>query len=92
MPNRFALFLLGCIPVRALFAWSLHRGPREGVRRLAVLACVAIGVGFWVIYLFRLRPTGRETNGELIWWVQINSFHGSEHATPLVSGIRGSGG
>ena len=77
MPNRIALFLLGCVPLRALFAWSMHRQPRETFRRMAVLACVTVGLGFWVIYLFRLRPTGREVNGELIWWDALRPLHGA---------------
>ena len=70
--KRMLLFLLGCIPMRLLFAYVSYR--QICMPYLAVIA-LFISIGFMSIYLFGLRPTGAETFGQPIWWNDLRPVH-----------------
>ena len=74
--NRTLAFLGGCMMVRAAWAYAAYRLPAHQVWWLGFPA-VVIGIGFWVLFLFHLRPTGREVNYEPIWWTHLRPIHGT---------------
>ena len=74
MNNKLA-FLTICIPLRILFVY-LAKNKKEYSTQMALVA-TAIAIGFWSIYLFKLRETGLEVNGEKIWWDRLRPFHGT---------------
>lgn len=74
--NRTAAFLGGCLLVRATWAYAAYRLPAHQVWWLGFPALV-IGLGFWILFLFHLRPTGREVNNERIWWTNLRPIHGT---------------
>ena len=45
--------------------------------QLPVLGRLAIfpAIGFMLIYIFKLRQTGPEVSGELIWWDELRPLH-----------------
>jgi hypothetical protein len=69
-----SLFLIGCIGVRSLIAYTayyLSTKPTEKNKKLLnVLATIAIliGIGFLTIFITGSRKTGIETGGKTIWW------------------------
>jgi tetrahydromethanopterin S-methyltransferase subunit E len=75
MQKRFALFLLGCIPVRlAIVVWSLFMSL-EAMKLLAIFAgCLCLG--FCVIFVMGWRTVGAETFGKPIWWNMMRPVHG----------------
>jgi hypothetical protein len=72
--NRIVLFLGGCMVVRAAFALLAYKLPTQYLFWMAFPA-LTIAIGFLVLFLFRLRPTGREVNYERIWWDRLRPVH-----------------
>ena len=71
--SRRLVFLALCVPARCTLAYAAL--SLTGVwARLLALACAAIAVGFAVLYLFGLRPTGIEAGGR-IWWDSLRPLH-----------------
>lgn len=68
------LFFYACIPTRILFA-VLVRYLHSYYLPFVAFICLAIAVGFLVIYVFKLRDTGIETGGKPIWWNHIRPVH-----------------
>lgn len=71
--KRAILFWFGCIGTRSLMAWLAYAKP-ELLPYMAVVAA-AIALGFLIIYLGELRPTGVEVFGERIWWNSLRPVH-----------------
>jgi hypothetical protein len=67
------LFLFGCIPVRLLFVW-LAKNKQPWLPVMAVFATI-IAIGFSVIYILKLRRTGAEVFGGVIWWNDLRPVH-----------------
>ena len=72
--NRLLLFLIGCIGVRALFAYYAKIAAPETLRILGYIALLP-AIGFFVIYFGGFRKTGLETGGEPIWWNNLRPVH-----------------
>lgn len=71
--KRVALFLGGCVPIRAFvvyLAWS----SRMHLPLLGALALLP-ALGFLYIYLSGSRRTGPETMGAPIWWNNLRPIH-----------------
>jgi hypothetical protein len=78
--QRYSLFLIGCIGLRSLLAYSAYylsnsstggsvnsESSKKLLRILAIIA-ILIGISFFTIYLTGSRKTGIETGGQKIWW------------------------
>ncbi len=72
--RRLLLFLFGCIGTRAALTYFAATASASVMPYIAT-ATAAIAVGFAVIYLFGLRPTGPEVFGERIWWNDLRPVH-----------------
>lgn len=75
--KRFMLFLLGCIPVRLLYAYLAKTYPKY----LPYLgfASFIMGVSFLYLYLTNSRKTGAEVFGDKIWWNDFRPLHSLLH-------------
>jgi len=67
------LFLFGCIPLRLLFVW-LAKNKQSWLPVMAVFSAI-IAIGFSVIYILKLRRTGVEVFGDVIWWNDLRPVH-----------------
>lgn len=72
--QRMALFLVGCIGTRALLVLLAAKVPLAALRVMGVMGAV-IAAGFAIIYMGKLRRTGAETGGQLIWWDSLRPVH-----------------
>ena len=72
--QRIALFLVGCMGTRALLVYLAATVSQAWLRVMAVLAA-AVALGFALIYVGGLRPTGAETGGQPIWWNSLRPVH-----------------
>ncbi len=80
--SRYTLFLIGCIGIRSLLAYSAYHlslnstdKNKKNLQLLAIFA-ILIGIGFLTIFAFNLRKTGIETGGEKIWWNNVRPVFG----------------
>lgn len=69
--NRNLLFFGLCIPIRFLLGYLLTKYD------LLKYGVLIMGLGFWYIYIYDLRKTGPEVNGNKIWWNHLRPVHGS---------------
>ena len=74
-----ALFLIGCMGTRLGLAYLAAVSPPAALKILAVGAA-AIAMGFAVIFIGGLRPTGIETGGKPIWWNSLRPVHAAMYA------------
>jgi hypothetical protein len=74
LQKRFALFLIGCIGTRSLFAYIAKTVNVDYLPYLGALALLP-SLGFIIIYLFKLRETGAEVFGNKIWWNDLRPVH-----------------
>ena len=86
--KRFALFLLGCIPVRIMLAYVASIASPW---LLKVLASVALVIAFSFFYLFLTgaRKTGIETFGQPIWWNKLRPVHGILYLLFAIEAFKG---
>lgn len=82
MNKSTLLFFLVCIPVRFLLAYLVKHNPMYG--KYAIIPAI----GFFSIYLMRLRPTGVETFGKPIWWDNYRPIHGALYLLTAVYAFR----
>ena len=75
LKKRFAMFLLGCIPVRIVLVLLAKYLPNKYLKYLGILSLLP-AFGFLILYLFDLRKTGREVLGNKIWWNELRLVHG----------------
>lgn len=75
--DRQRLFLLGCILTRLLLAAlaTYFTLTQSFLIKPLLFLTFSIGLGFVLIYFFRLRDTGFEAGGK-IWWNNLRIFHG----------------
>ena len=78
--KSMSLFLLGCIPLRLLFAYLAYISYNTKYMNVIGVLCLLISIGFISIYIFGLRKTGQETFGKPIWWNNLRPVHGSLYA------------
>ena len=71
------LFII-CLLVRFLLAYIAKTVPSI-LSYMAIIAML-ISIGFSMIYLFDLRPTGIEANGR-IWWNNFRPLHAIMYAS-----------
>lgn len=71
--KRILLFWIGCIGTRSLAAWLAYSRPQI-LPYMGAIATV-IALGFTIIYVFGLRPTGAEVFGDRIWWNDLRPIH-----------------
>jgi hypothetical protein len=71
--NSKTLFLLGCIPARALLAWYTKKYP--STKNLGYVLLV-IAVGFMYLYFNNLRLNAKEASGGVTWWAPYRIIHG----------------
>lgn len=71
--KRVLLFLLGCIPTRLLITY-IAKTHLELLPYMAVIAAIT-SIGFMSIYIFKLRKTGPEVFGDVIWWDSLRPIH-----------------
>ena len=73
--KRIFLFLFGCIGTRLLLT-LIARQIR--VEKLPIMGYIYIllGFGFILNFIFKIRKTGIEVDGEKIWWDNIRPIHG----------------
>ena len=77
------LFFLVCIPVRLLMAYLVKTNPELG--KYAIIPAI----GFFSIYLFRMRKVGLETFGRPIWWDAYRPVHGALYLLAAVYACHG---
>ena len=77
--KRRLLFLLGCIPSRLFLAYVAYKAITTKHKWSSVFGVfmIAIGLGFWTIYLTNSRQTGPEVFGDKIWWNSLRPIHGT---------------
>lgn len=71
--ERLLTFLVGCIGTRSLITFLAYRYVRY-LPYMGVLALIP-AIGFAVIYVGGLRPTGVEVGGGKIWWNDLRPVH-----------------
>jgi hypothetical protein len=76
--HRALLFLIGCIGIRALFAYIAKIASPTILQWLGALALLPV-IGWALIIIFELRETGPEAGGK-IWWKNIRIVHASFYA------------
>lgn len=77
LQKRFAMFLLGCIPIRLLLVYLVASDIVSGVwLKMGAILAGMIAFGFFTIFLGGLRKTGLETGGQPIWWNLLRPVHG----------------
>ncbi len=74
--RRILLFLIGCIGTRTAFAILAKYASPEWLQTMGALALIP-AIGFFVIYVFKLRETGPEVFGDKIWWDHLRPIHGT---------------
>ena len=72
--KRFALFLVGCIGVRSLFAYIAWATPVSYLPWLGAAALLP-AIGFLWIWATGARQTGPEVLGARIWWNALRPLH-----------------
>jgi hypothetical protein len=73
LQKRFALFLIGCMGIRTLFAYI----AKKYVNYLPYFGYIATipAIGFAYIYFTNSRKTGMEVFGGKIWWNSLRIIH-----------------
>ena len=74
LQQRFLLFLIGCIGIRALFVIIAKYIDTKYLKYLGYLALLP-AIGFIYIYVTGSRKTGGEVFGEKIWWNNLRPIH-----------------
>lgn len=87
--RRVLLFLLGCIGTRTALAVGAKHASPDVLKVMGALALLP-ALGFYLIFLFKLRETGREVFGEKIWWNSLRPIHGTLYLLFAIFAIRGS--
>jgi len=74
--QRVLLFLIGCIGTRTALAVAAKYASPEILQTMGALALLS-AIGFYLIFMFKLRETGAEVFGEKIWWNDLRPIHGT---------------
>ena len=73
LKKRFALFSI-CVFVRICLVILAKYIPKKYLKIMGFLTLIP-GLGFAIIYLFKLRKTGAEVFGNKIWWNDLRPIH-----------------
>lgn len=75
--KRFAMFLIGCIPVRLFFVWLAYNLARNNIKLFKKLAYLLLipTLGFSIIYFFKLRNTSALIDNNAAWWDYLRPIH-----------------
>ena len=73
LKKRFLLFSI-CIFVRICLVLLAKFLPEKHLKTMGFLTLIP-GLGFAIIYLFKLRKTGAEVFGNKIWWNNLRPIH-----------------
>lgn len=93
LQKRFALFLLGCVPVRLALVYMVATGLLGTlVLKWLAAGAAALAAGFMVIFVGGFRKTGPETGGALIWWNWLRPVHALLWACVAYFAWRGQSG
>ena len=87
--KRMLLFLLGCIGSRTALAVGAKYASPSVLKVMGALALLP-AIGFYLIFLFKLRETGPEVFGEKIWWNSLRPIHGTLYLLFAIFALRGS--
>jgi hypothetical protein len=93
MSNSQFLFLVACLPARALLAYLVYQCTRYQKQLGSVLT--AIGVAFLYLYATNSRMDAMEADGGVTWWHPLRLWHGLLYVTAgllLFSGHNQSAG
>jgi len=71
--NNKIVFLFGCITFR-LFLTFISKTRLDLLPIMGKIALIP-AIGFMIIYIFKLRPTGIEVNNGIIWWNHLRPIH-----------------
>lgn len=74
LQKRTALFLIGCIGTRSLFAW-MAAVSSPAVQQWLAYAALVPAAGFLWIWATGARQTGPEVFGARIWWNALRPVH-----------------
>jgi hypothetical protein len=85
--QRVLLFLIGCIGTRTALAIGAKYASPEILQAMGALALLP-ALGFFLIYMFKLRETGPEVFGEKIWWNSLRPVHGILYLLFAIFAIR----
>lgn len=69
-------FLFGCIVVRIILVILALKLNEKYLPIMGYIALI-LGLGFYIIYFFKLRETGPEVFGDVIWWNHLRLLHGT---------------
>ena len=71
--SRAILFLLGCIGSRLGITYLV----KSNINLAYIMGYISIlpALGFLIIFIFGLRKTGIETQGNPIWWNNLRPVH-----------------
>ena len=73
LKKRFLLFSI-CIFVRICLVFLAKILPKKYLKFMGFLTLIP-GLGFAIIYLFKLRKKGAEVFGNKIWWNDLRPIH-----------------
>lgn len=88
LQKRYLLFLIFCIGSRMGFVFLAKYLNLLGLKIMGIIAGL-IGIGFLMVFFFKLRETGRETFGTKIWWNALRPFHALTYLTFAYLAING---
>jgi hypothetical protein len=78
--KRIALFLTLCMGSRVGLVFLAKLTTSVRVLQVMGVLALCVSLGFLLIFLFKLRETGRETYGAKIWWNSLRPFHAFTYA------------
>jgi hypothetical protein len=87
------LFLVACLPARALLAWLVYQCTRFQKQLGSVL--LAVGVAFLYLFFTDSRLQAMEADGGVTWWHPLRIYHGILYVVAgllLIQGHRRSAG
>jgi hypothetical protein len=69
-------FLFGCIVVRIILVIIALKLNDKYLPIMGYIGLI-LGLSFYIIYFFKLRETGFEVFGDVIWWNHLRLLHGT---------------
>ena len=78
--KRMVLFLTLCMGSRLGLVFLAKLTTSVRVLQVMGVVALCVSLGFLLIFVFKLRETGRETYGAKIWWNSLRPFHAFTYA------------
>jgi len=79
MSTSQLLFLVACLPARALLAYLVYQCTRYQKQLGSVIT--AIGAAFLYLYVTNSRMDAMEADGGVTWWHRLRLLHGLLYVT-----------